>query len=371
MTCSELPGPRQPARPQLPSLLFPYRLVNTAGDPAPRSPKLTPEVSWNERFEDFLDDYSDFMATVPIEVKDFAAGTVGGSAQVIAGHPLDLIKVRMQCSTSGASAWSVAKQTLATEGPRAFFKGMAPPLAGVGAVNAVLFFAYGRARDWIEPDRSKELTIPQATLAGAFAGFVNCAVICPVELVKSRLQIQEVQARFNGPMDCTRYIVRTEGVRGLFKGMMATVYREIPAYAGYFGCYESAKRLLLRSKQRNTPLELFVAGGIGGVGCWIFSYPQDVVKTNIQIADGRPYKPIKWLADGGFWRCAVHIARTEGWRGFWKGFSPTIVRAFWANAATFFSYEMAMKAFTWEREEDVSDEDIEEDIETAFQEHEV
>lgn len=43
--------------------------------------------------------------------------------------------------------------------------------------------------------------------------------------------------------------------------------------------------------------------------------------------------------DGGFMRCAKAIALEEGVRGFWKGYTPCLLRAFPANAAGFFMYE--------------------------------
>ncbi|KAF0852870.1 mitochondrial solute carrier family 25 (mitochondrial carnitine/acylcarnitine transporter) member 20/29 [Andalucia godoyi] len=283
-----------------------------------------------------------FLDDVPIEVKDFIAGTVAGSAQVISGHPFDTIKVRMQTSAAGStSAMRIVRDVIGKEGVRSFFRGMGPPLAGVGAVNAVLFVAYGKARDWMEPDRDVDLSISETMVAGAFAGFVNCSVICPIELVKSRLQV--AGTKFAGPLQCGKLILRNEGVKGLFRGMSATIYREVPAYAGYFGAYEVAKRTLIGDKESNSPLELFISGGFGGVGCWLFSYPQDVIKTVLQVSD-KPYK--KTFFDGGFWSCAREIAVQEGWKGFFKGFSPTMIRAFWANAATFFAYEMTMKALT-------------------------
>lgn len=38
--------------------------------------------------------------------------------------------------------------------------------------------------------------------------------------------------------------------------------------------------------------------------------------------------------------CAQSIFADHGIRGFFKGFGPTMVRAFPANAATFFVYEL-------------------------------
>ena len=66
-----------------------------------------------------------------------------------------------------------------------------------------------------------------------FAGFVNSAVVGPVELVKCRLQLQSQSARdayYKGPIDCVRKMSIEEGPKSLFNGMVSTIYREIAAY---------------------------------------------------------------------------------------------------------------------------------------------
>jgi solute carrier family 25 carnitine/acylcarnitine transporter 20/29 len=40
--------------------------------------------------------------------------------------------------------------------------------------------------------------------------------------------------------------------------------------------------------------------------------------------------------------CAAKTLATEGIGGFYKGFVPCILRAFPANAATFFAFEVTM-----------------------------
>ena len=67
----------------------------------------------------------------------------------------------------------------------------------------------------------------------------------------------------------------------MFKGLVPTICREIPAYAFQFAAYEITKSTLikLRSEVPQEPNpeshlhELFVAGGVGGFACWLFSYP--------------------------------------------------------------------------------------------------
>jgi solute carrier family 25 carnitine/acylcarnitine transporter 20/29 len=63
-------------------------------------------------------------------------------AQVVVGHPLDTIKVRLQTQPRGAPAYSgmmdCARQTLASEGPSGFFKGMLSPLVMNGSDSFLL-----------------------------------------------------------------------------------------------------------------------------------------------------------------------------------------------------------------------------------------
>jgi hypothetical protein len=54
------------------------------------------------------------------------------------------------------------------------------------------------------------------------AGFVQAIVICPMEHVKCRLQIQHGRGTagfcYHGPMDAIRQIVQGYGLQGLYRG---------------------------------------------------------------------------------------------------------------------------------------------------------
>ena len=94
------------------------------------------------------------------------------------------------------------------------------------------------------------------------------------------------------------------------KGLVATILREVPCYAGQFGGYYVSKRLWADHVQKchinevNT-LGCFLAGGVGGFFCWFVSYPQDIIKTRLQVARKSQFTKYSVLVpDGGFIRCA-------------------------------------------------------------------
>lgn len=200
------------------------------------------------------------------------------------------------------------------------------------------------------------MSLAEGMFCGGVAGFVNCIVVTPVELVKCRLQVQTEacikNSYYTGIIDCLVKTWKTEGVRGLYKGNFASIVREIPAYAGWisliigqFGGYLFGKTAIskIRNKKMNelSMPEMMLAGSVGGYFCWQFSYPQDVVKTILQTDRTNKYKPVKYLYDGGFFNCTKDIWRQYGLMGFWRGYLPCTIRGLYANAFLFGAYEQA------------------------------
>ena len=45
-------------------------------------------------------------------------------------------------------------------------------------------------------------------------------------------------------IDCVKKLYKENGIRGVYKGFLITLYRELPASGVYFSTYEYVKRML-------------------------------------------------------------------------------------------------------------------------------
>ncbi|KAJ8632088.1 hypothetical protein MRB53_025424 [Persea americana] len=286
--------------------------------------------------------------------KDLAAGTVGGAAQLICGHPFDTIKVKLQSQPPPlpgqppkySGAMDAVKQTIAAEGPRGLYKGMGAPLATVAAFNAVLFTVRGQMEALLRSEPGAPLSVNQQVVCGAGAGVAVSFLACPTELIKCRLQAQSALAdsasstgavKYGGPMDVAKHVLKSEGgVRGLFKGLVPTLAREVPGNAAMFGVYEALKQYFAGGPDTSGlgRGSMIVAGGLAGASFWISVYPTDVLKSVIQVDD---YRNPKY---SGSIDAMKKILASEGVKGLYRGFGPAMARSVPANAACFLAYEV-------------------------------
>lgn len=143
--------------------------------------------------------------------------------------------------------------------------------------------------------------------------------------------------KYSGPMDVARHVLKSEGgTRGLFKGLVPTLAREVPGNAIMFGVYEGIKQYFAGGTDTSNLSRgsLIVAGGLAGASFWMVVYPTDVVKSVIQVDD---FKNPKYKGSINAFR---KILASEGVKGLYKGFGPAMGRSIPANAACFLAYEV-------------------------------
>jgi len=180
---------------------------------------------------------------------DFGFGFVAGVTGTIAGYPFDTVKVRLQTQTINHRLYTgsldcfikIAKQ----ESMLGFYKGMSSPMFGVALINGIVFSVQNVSKNLFDnPDTYIALTV-----TGAIAGGVQAFVCAPIELIKTRLQMQGIgQGRklftlstnlYKGPIDCLKKSYDRRGLRhGVMRGLSMTLARDIPSFAAYFPAWQ-------------------------------------------------------------------------------------------------------------------------------------
>jgi solute carrier family 25 carnitine/acylcarnitine transporter 20/29 len=154
-------------------------------------------------------------------------------------------------------------------------------------------------------------------VAGIFAGWTVSFIAAPVEHVKARLQVQYHSRsgipRYSGPIDCSRQLLRSHGIQGLYHGLCATlVFRTF--FFFWWGSYDVFSRYLRENTSLSAPAVNFWAGGCSAQLFWLTSYPSDVVKQRIMTDPLEPEER-KFAR----WKDATRaVWRESGWRGYWR-----------------------------------------------------
>lgn len=212
----------------------------------------------------------------------------GGIASIVAGcstHPLDLIKVRMQLQGEAAAAAAAPQPA------------MRPALA--------------------VPAGGQTVALPQ--------------------------EVPVAPPKKPGPVAVGAQILRTEGARGLFSGVSATMLRQTLYSTTRMGLYDILKTKWTQENGGVLPLHRKIAAGLiaGGVGAAVGN-PADVAMVRMQ-ADGRlPLAERRNYRSVG--DAIGRMARDEGVRSLWRGSSLTVNRAMIVTASQLATYDQAKEA---------------------------
>jgi len=276
-------------------------------------------------------------------VKDVVAGTCGGIVVTLIGHPFDTLKVRLQAQSIANPVYNglvdCFKKTVSKEGLKGLYKGMSSPLAGQMAFRASLFTSFAQSKLFLANQQNGGgLSQAQFFMAGGMTGGVVSFAEGPIDFYKSQMQVQAIKAAENpGSIkqpsmgETVRSSLKMNGVRGPFQGLGATLLRNIPANAVYFGSFECFKALACEQYNcKTTDLSvgaLFGMGGLAGSLYWALLFPADVIKSKMQsdtiLKSDRKYTTIATTIQS--------LYKEGGIACFYRGFLPCMLRSTPAN----------------------------------------
>lgn len=168
-------------------------------------------------------------------------------------------------------------------------------------------------------------------MAGAIAGVSELAVMYPLDVVKTRMQLQSntvsADLKYTGLVDCISKIVKREGLKQLYKGISSPFLMEAPKRATKFAFNEKFKTLYtdLLGNERQKTVAIISGASAGAVEAGVI-VPFELVKVKMQDITCKFDSPVDVLKD---------VIKKDGFLGIYHGLESTIWRhALW-NAGYF------------------------------------
>ncbi|KAJ9087165.1 Mitochondrial succinate-fumarate transporter [Entomophthora muscae] len=274
------------------------------------------------------------------------AGGTAGLMEACICHPLDTIKVRMQLKRTKqvGNFFNVGAGIITREGPLALYKGLGAVVSGIVPKMAIRFSSFEYYKSLMAQEDGT-VPVTRTFLAGLGAGVTEAVlIVTPMDVVKIRLQAQ--RHPMMDPLDIPRYrnaahamylIVKEEGVGALYKGIALTALRQATNQAVNFAAYQEFKKFSLKAQdlEELPSYQHLLLGGLSGAMGPMSNAPIDTIKTRIQRQASVPGESAIGRVSG----IVSHVLKKEGWRAFYRGLTPRLMRVAPGQAITFMVYE--------------------------------
>lgn len=188
---------------------------------------------------------------IPEDMSALAHCAAGGCASVatsIVYTPSECVKQQMQVNGLYQNSWQAFTSLLKQGGLPMLYKGWGAVLCRNVPQSVIKFYTYEGLKLWAQGGQPRDtpLTTLQALAIGGVAGSTAAFFTTPFDVVKTRLQTQipgSVQ-QYNGVIHAFQSIATTEGVAGLYRGLVPRLVIYVTQGALFFASYEFIKHVL-------------------------------------------------------------------------------------------------------------------------------
>jgi solute carrier family 25 (adenine nucleotide translocator) protein 4/5/6/31 len=261
-------------------------------------------------------------------------GTAGAISKTVSA-PLERVKLLLQTQDSNKQLvdkkfkgiGDCFTRTYREEGLRSFWKGNWANVLRYFPTTAFNFAFkdfFNRTFNKWDSKTNPYLFLFGNVMAGGSAGACCMFLVYPLDLARTRLGVDVGlgdKRQFKGLTDCIFSILRSDGIRGLYNGILVSLY-SIFLYRGlYFGSFDTAKRMIPDYEKRSFFYKYLLAQTVTIVSETIV-YPFDTVRRRMMM-NSREVVPI-YSSTSECWR---RIRKEEGLTAFYKGNLSNMMRS--------------------------------------------
>ncbi|ODV79291.1 mitochondrial carrier [Suhomyces tanzawaensis NRRL Y-17324] len=193
---------------------------------------------------------------------------------------------------------------------------------------------------------AEQLSTAGSILAGAIAACGAVTFTNPIDLIKTRMQLQgeliklakDAPVLYRNPFQAFGLIVRTEGIRGIQQGLISGYLYQIGLNGCRVGFYERSRYYLTKvlhpgslGEDDKVPQKLHInvlAGMVSGAIGSVVANPLFLIKTRMQSYTKAHLDTLvgQQTFYRGVWDGLSTVYRAEGFKGLYRGVDAAIMR---------------------------------------------
>ena len=266
------------------------------------------------------------------------AGTAAGTSKTSAA-PIERVKLLLQnqnelikqgrLNSKFAGVQDCVLKTLRNEGIRSFWRGNFASVIRYIPQQALNFAFNDQIKGIFKLSKNATNKQKFATniMSGGCAGSLSLVFVQSIDYTRTRLAMDVAKnsdkrtRQFKGIIDCYVKTIKSDGIRGLYRGFVISctcifIYRGL-----YFGLYDSLKPIVLGVGKDIAWLHTFLLGWAVTIVSGLTAYPIDTVKRRMMMTSGEKVKY------SGSIDCFRHIIKNEGGpKTLFRGCGVNVVR---------------------------------------------
>lgn len=275
------------------------------------------------------------------------SGATGSVFAMSVFYPLDTARYRLQIEDpkkrQALGTFQLIKQLIREEGVSTLYRGMIPVLQSLCISNFVYFYTFHSLKA-LSPSSNQSAV--RDLLLGTISGVVNVLTTTPFWVVNSRLKMKGLNgnrddetSKYSNLIEGLMYIAQVEGWQGLWAGAIPSLML-VCNPALQFMMYESLKRRIVNIDGHPSAITFFMIGALSKTFATVITYPLQLIQTKLRHGKSTESK---LPSNAGVIQMLLHIVKTSGVEGLFRGLEAKIWQTVLTAALMFATYEKIAK----------------------------
>lgn len=291
---------------------------------------------------------------------DFLMGGVSAAVAKTAAAPIERVKLLLQNQDEMIKQGSLDsryrgildcfEKTAKNEGVISFWRGNVANVIRYFPTQALNFAFKDKIKSMFGYTKEKDGYMKWFggnLFSGGAAGAISLSFVYSLDYARTRLaadarssnRLNGTPRQYSGLIDVYKKTFMSDGIIGLYRGFVPSVFGIILYRGLYFGLYDTLKPMLLIGKLQDSFIASFLLGWVITTGASTASYPIDTVRRRMMMTSGQEVK-YKGAMD-----CMTKIIEQEGAKSLFKGCGANIFRSVAAAGVISLYDQLQMIAF--------------------------